>query len=74
VFTLSSPKMEARAVWKPKGRGAGAITGASGPVFEPKCTKHIVVQPSSSRTSGNVVPGRTVRARILIPLFGHSEA
>ena len=74
VFTLSSPKIEARAVWKPIGRGAGAITGTSGPVFEPRCTKHIVVQPSSSRTSGNLVPGRTVRARMLMPLFGHSEA
>jgi len=74
VFTLSSPKIEARAVWKPMGRGAGAMTGISGPVFEPRCTKHIVVQPSSSRTSGKVVPGRTVRARMLMPLFGHSEA
>jgi len=74
VFTLSSPKMEARAVWKPMGRGAEAITGVSGPVFEPRCTKHMVVQPSSSRTSGKVVLGRTVRARMLIPLFGHSEA
>jgi len=74
VFTLSSPKMEARAVWKPMGRGAGPITGVSGPVFEPTCTKHIVVQPSSSWTSGKAVPGRTVRARMLMPLFGHSEA
>jgi len=74
VFTLSSPKIEARAVWKPMGRGAGAITGTSEPVFEPRCTKHIVVQPSSSRTSGNLVPGRTVRARMLMPLFGHLEA
>jgi len=74
LFTLWSPKMEARAVWNPMGRGAGAITGVSAPVFEPRCTKHIVVQPSSSRTSGNVVPGRTVRARMLMPLFRHSEA
>jgi len=56
------------------GRGAGAITGLSGPVFEPRCTKHMVVQPSSSWTSGKVVPGRTVEARMLMPLFGHSEA
>jgi len=48
--------------------------GTSGPVFEPRCTKHIVVQPSSSRMSENLVPGRTVRARMLMPLFGHSEA
>jgi len=27
VFTLSSPKIEARAVWKPMGRGAGGTTG-----------------------------------------------
>jgi len=66
--------MEAKAVWKPIGRAAGTITGVSGPVFEPRCTKHIVVQPSSSRTSGKVVPGRMVRARMLMPLFGHSEA
>jgi len=74
VFTLSCPKMEARAVWNPMGRGVGGIMGVSGPVFEPRCTKHIVVQPSSSRTSGKVVPGRTVQARMLMPLFGHSEA
>jgi len=73
MFTLSSPKIVARAVWNPMGWGAGAMTGVSGPVFEPRCTKHIVVQPSSSRTSGKVVPGRTVRARILGPLFGHAE-
>ena len=60
VFTLSSPKMEANAVWKPIGRGAGARTGVSGPVFDPRCTKHIVVQPRSSRTSGKVLPGATV--------------
>jgi len=57
-----------------RGPGAGAMTGISCPVFEPRCTKHIVVQPSSSRTSGNLVPGRTVGARMLMPLFGHSEA
>ena len=73
-FTLSSPKMEARAVWKPIGRGVGVITGVSGPVFEPRCTKYLVVQPSSSRTSGKGLPGTTVRARRLTPLFGHSEA
>ena len=70
VSTLSSPKMEASAVWKPRGRGAGATTGVSGPVFEPRCTKHMVVQPSSSRTSGKVLPGTTVRARRLMPLLG----
>ena len=66
--------MEARAVWKPIGRGAGVITGVSGPVFEPRCTKDIVVQPSSSRTSGKVLPGMTVQVRRLTSLFGHSEA
>jgi len=50
------------------------MTGISGPVFEPRCTKPIVVQPSSSWTSRNLVPGRTVRARMLMPLFRHSEA
>jgi len=60
VFTLSSPKMEARAVWKPIGRGAGAMTGVSGSGFDPRCTKHMVVQPRSSRTSGKVLPGATV--------------
>jgi len=60
VFTLSSPKMEARAVWKPIGWGAGARMGVSGPVFDPRCTKHMVVQPRSSRTSGKVLPGATV--------------
>jgi hypothetical protein len=51
------------------GCGVGARTGASGPVFEPRCTQHKVVQPSSSRTSGKVLPGTTVRASMLIPLF-----
>jgi len=66
--------MEAKAVWKPIVGGAGAMTGVSGPVFEPRCTKHIVVQPSSSRTSGQVLPGTTVQGRRWTPLFGHSEA
>jgi len=34
----------------------------------------MVVQPSSSRTSGKVVSGRTVQARMLMLLFGHSDA
>jgi len=50
------------------------MTGVSGPVFESRCTQHIVVQPSSSQRPGNVVPGRMVRAMMLMPLFGHSEA
>jgi len=74
VFTLSSRKMEASAISKPIGQGSSAITGVSEPVCEPRCTKHIVVQPSSSRTLGKVLPGTTVRARRLTPMFGHSEA
>jgi len=66
--------MEAKAVWKPMARGAGAITEVSGPAFEPRCTKHMVLQSSYCRMSGKVVPGRTVRARMLMPLFRHSEA
>ena len=67
VLTIASPKMWARAEVKPIGHGAGARMGVSGPVFEPRCTKHIVVQPSSSQTSGKVLPGTTVRASRLTP-------
>jgi len=74
VFTLSSPKIEASAVWKPMQRGACTITGVSGLVFEPRYTKHIVVQLSSSQTSGKVLPGTTVQARRLMPLLCDSEA
>ena len=46
----------------------------SGPASEPRCTKRIVVQPSSSRTSRKVLAETTVLARRFAPLFGHSEA